>query len=352
MTTKLPLKEFLKKIPKVDIHYHVMGGVSPKTMYELNLKYKCGLSRIEIDDYFARDVNKSKGAIYALKTLYSLMREHDDVYRVAYEIGCSSSKNGVRYQELTWNPNEVNLPYHYATESFIAGFSAAERDFGIVTRLIPGINRERSPEDAVKMVVDVINNPFPEVIGIGMDYREHNAPPEIFWKSYRLAKEAGLLLTAHCCEWELHWRNLETALDLLQCDRIDHGYSVIDNEELVESCKDKGIFFTVVPSNSHFWKKYGGNTPEWRENHPLRKMFDSGLRIIPATDDPELHLTNATNCYLSLVEDFNFSIDDIRQCIINGIDGCWASSNDKKLWHCDWLKEFDQLRIKLTDQFK
>lgn len=81
-------------------------------------------------------------------------------------------------------------------------------------------------------------------------------------------------------------------------------------------------------------------------------MLRSGLRIIPATDDPELHLTNAKNCYRSLIEDFNFSIDDIRQCIVNGIDGYWASSNHKKLWHCNWLKEFDELRLQLTDQFE
>ena len=349
MTTKLTLFEFIKKIPKVDIHYHIMGGISPETMNELNLKYKCGLSCEEINDYFARDVNKSKGAIYALKMLYSLMREHDDLYYVAYEIGRSSSNNGVKYQELTWNPNEVNLSYCDATQSLIDGFSAAEKDFDIITRLIPGINRERSPEQALRMVNDVINNPFSEVLGIGMDYKEHNAPPEQFWKSYRTAKESGLFLTAHCCEWEIHWRNLETALNLLQCDRIDHGYSVINNKELIQICRDNGTFFTVVPSNSYFWKKYGGNTPEWRENHPIRKMFDSGLRIIPATDDPELHLTNATKCYVSLVEDFGFSIDDIRQCIINGIDGSWAPTNKKKLWHSHWLKEFDQLRLKLAE---
>jgi adenosine deaminase len=348
MTLMLSLEEFLRRIPKVDIHYHIMGGVSPNTMYELNLKYHGGLSYSQIEDYFVRDVNKSKGAIYALEMLYSLMREHDDLYRVAYEIGRSSSNNGVRYQELTWNPGEIAMPYTDATESLIAGFFKAEQDFGTVTRLIPGINRERSPEHAVEMVTDVVNHPYSEVIGIGMDYKEHDAPPEIFWKAYRIAKDAGLLLTAHCCEWEMHWRNLETALDLLQCDRIDHGYSVLDNEQLTARCRDNGVFFTVVPSNSYFWKKYGGNTPEWRSNHPLRRMLRSGLRIIPATDDPELHLTNATNCYRSLVEDFDFTIDDIRQCIINGIDGCWAPSDMKESWRRDWLIDFDDLRSRLT----
>jgi len=348
MTSVLSLEEFLRRIPKVDIHYHLMGGVSPSTMFDLSCKYDCGLSQSEVDDYFVRDIEKSKGAVYALGTLYSLMREHDDLFRVAYEIGQSSSSNGVRYQELTWNPSEVAMPYNDATESLLAGFRKAEREFGIVTRLLPGINRERSPEDATKMVKEVINHPHPEVIGIGMDYREHDAPPELFWKAYRIAKDAGLRLTAHCCEWEMPWRNLETALDLLQCDRIDHGYSVLDSEALTARCRDEGVFFTVVPSNSHFWKKFGGNTPKWRNEHPLRGMFRSGIRIIPGTDDPELHLTDATNCYRSLVEDFDFTLDDVKQCIVNGIDGCWALSDVKNIWRRDWLTEFDDLRSQLA----
>lgn len=350
MTETLSLKEFFRKIPKVDIHYHIAGGVSPLTMFELNQKYRCGLSKIQIDEYFVRDVKRSKGAIHALGMLYSLMREQDDLHRVAYEIGQSSSRNGVRYQELTWNPGEIEMPYDEATEALIAGFAEAENDLGIVTRLIPGINREKTPEFATAMVTDVINHPYPEVIGIGMDYKEHDAPPEKFWKAYQIAKTAGLRLTAHCCEWDMHWRNIETALDLLQCDRIDHGYSVLDNEQLTERCRESGVFFTVVPSNSYFWKKHGGDTPEWRNNHPLRGMFRAGLRIIPATDDPELHLTDAANCYRSLVEDFGFTLDDIKQCMVNGIDGCWASSETKEIWRRDWPGEFDELRSQLSEE--
>ena len=347
MTQTLSLQEFLKRIPKVDIHYHIMGGVSPQTLYDLTKKYDCGLSFQEVNEYFSRDIKTSKGAVYALGLIYSLMREPADLKRIAFEIAETSFINGVRYQELTWNPDEVPLPYDISTEALIAGFFEAEKKYDIVTRLIPGINREKSPELAAVMVTTVVANPYPEVIGIGLDYKEHDAPPENFWKAYRIAKEAGLKLTAHCCEWEMPSRNVETALDLLQCDRIDHGYMVLDNEPLLQRCIDEGIFFTVVPSNSFYWKKFGGATKEWRTSHPLIAMARAGLKVVPATDDPELHLTDATNCYRTLIEDFGFTIDDVKQFILNGIDACWVSDKTKKQWREEWMSEFDELRAML-----
>lgn len=350
MTQTISLQAFFKKIPKVDIHYHIMGGVSPQTLYDLNNKYGCGLNFAEVEEYFSRDIKTSKGAVYALGLIYSLMREPADLQRIAFEIAESSSINGVRYQELTWNPDEVPLPYNISTEALIAGFAEAQEKYGIVTKLIPGINREKSPEIAAAMVATVVANPYPEVLGIGIDYKEHDAPPEMFWKAFRMAKEAGLKLTAHCCEWEMHSRNVETALDLLKCDRIDHGYMVLDNEKLLQRCIDESLPFTVVPSNSHYWKKYGGATQEWRTSHPLIAMARAGLKVVPATDDPELHLTDATNCYRTLVEDFGFDLDDIRQFILNGIDACWASDQTKAQWRAEWMPEFDSLRSMLVGE--
>lgn len=351
MTQIISLQEFLQKIPKVDIHYHIMGGVSPQTLYELTKKYNLDLSFSEVEEYFSRDIKTSKGAVYALGLIYSLMREPADLQRIAFEIAESSFLNGVRYQELTWNPDEVPLPYDISTEALISGFSKAQEKHGIVTRLIPGINREKNPEIAAAMVTTVVANPYPEVIGIGIDYKEHDAPPEMFWKAFRIAKEAGLKLTAHCCEWEMHSRNVETALDLLECDRIDHGYMVLNNKELLQRCIDEGVLFTVVPSNSFYWKKFGGDTEKWRTSHPLIAMAKAGLKIVPATDDPELHLTNATNCYRTLIEDFGFNLDEIRQFILNGIDACWVCDKTKDEWREKWIFEYDDLRSMLSSEY-
>ncbi|MFX5476838.1 adenosine deaminase, partial [Acinetobacter baumannii] len=80
------------------------------------------------------------------------------------------------------------------------------------------------------------------------DYRENDRPPELFEAAYRLAREAGLKTAAHAGEFGMPWHNVATAIDLLQVDRIDHGYTIVDNPDLMQRCIGRGLVFTVVPT--------------------------------------------------------------------------------------------------------
>ena len=48
-----------------------------------------------------------------------------------------------------------------------------------------------------------------------------------------------------------------------------------------------------------------------------------------------------------MVEVFGYDLNDIRQFIINSIDGAFVDESDKRRWRLEWLKEFDSLRSKL-----
>ncbi len=85
-----------------------------------------------------------------------------------------------------------------------------------------------------------------------IDYRETDHPPEFFWKAYRMAKRAGFRLTAHAGEFGCHWRNVETALDLLGVVRIDHGHTQCWKPRSARRAAERSIVFTVVPSNSNY----------------------------------------------------------------------------------------------------
>ena len=193
--------------------------------------------------------------------------------------------------------------------------------FGITGRLIAAIDREASPEAAVEMVQWVIDNRCDEVIGIGIDYRENDRPPELFTQAYADARRAGLKTTAHAGEFGMPWTNVRTALDLLQVDRIDHGYTVVDRPEFARECAERGVIFTVVPTNSYYLRTL---PPErWALDHPIRRMPGLGLRIHPNTDDPTLHKVTPTAAWLMMVRDFGFGRDDLRGFMHNGLDGAW-----------------------------
>jgi adenosine deaminase len=256
----------------------------------------------------------------------------------------------VRYAEIFWNPTGTaklsGIPYAVAQDAIVTALRDGARDLGIVGRLIPSIDREASATDAVEMVEWMIAHRAPETIGLGIDYRETERPPELFWKAYRLAKRAGFKLTAHAGEFGCPWHNVETALDLLEVDRIDHGYTVLDNPALARRCAERGILFTVVPTNSFYLRTLAPQ--EWATKHPIRFMPAAGLKIHPNTDDPTLHLTTPTRSWRMMIEHFGFTLDDLRGFMLNGIDGAWIDAPTRAQWSRDWASEFDALRADLA----
>jgi adenine deaminase len=177
-----------------------------------------------------------------------------------------------------------------------------------------------------------------EVAGIGMDYRETDRPPELFWKAYDAARAAGLRTTAHAGEFGMHWRNVETAVELLKVDRVDHGYTIVDNPELCARYAERGVIFTVVPTNSYYLRTLA---PEvWAEQHPLRRMPGLGLRVHPNTDDPTLHHVNPSQSWELMHSHFGFTVEELRGFMHNGIDGAWVDEATRQHWHATWDAEF------------
>ena len=88
-------------------------------------------------------------------------------------------------------------------------------------------------------------------------------------------------------------QNPEQAIDLLEVDRIDHGYTVLEDPALTTRCAERGILFTVVPTNSYYLR----TLENWPEGHPLARMPAAGLLIHPNTDDPPLHQVTPTRCW-------------------------------------------------------
>ena len=348
----LDLAGFLGSIPKVEIHCHLLGTVRYQTFVDLAERTGAPLDRAEIDAFYARG-EKPVGAIRVLRALDAhLITRPDDLYRLTREYLEDASAHGVRYSEFFWNPTGTaeisHIPYAAAQSAIVGAINDTERDLGIVGRLIPSIDREADPAAAVEMVEWVTQNRVPEAVGIGIDYRENDRPPELFWKAYRAARRAGLKTTAHAGEFGLKWTNVETALDLLEVDRIDHGYTVLDSPELTRRCAERGIVFTVVPTNTYYLRTL---PPErWAQDHPIRHMPRAGLRIHPNTDDPTLHRVTPTGAWRMMVEDFGFGIDDLRGFMLNGLDGAWLPEETRRRWRLAWSAEFDALRARLGDE--
>ena len=344
-----PLTAFLQAIPKVELHCHLFGTVRRDTFADLNRRAGGPLAEEEVTAFYSRG-EKPVGVLRVLRALdASLVRAPEDLYRLTIEYLQDAAAHNVRHSEFSWNPTGTvhvsRIPYARAQDAIVQAIRDARAQFGIQGRLIGAIDREAPPEAAVEMVEWLLAHRCEEVAGIGIDYREVDRPPELFRAAYALARRGGLRTTAHAGEFGMPWTNVRTALDELQVDRIDHGYTVVDAPDFAAECARRGVPFTVVPTNSYYLRTL---PPErWALDHPILRMPSLGLRIHPNTDDPTLHHVTPTQAWSMMVRDFGFGLDDLRGFMLNGLDAAWIPDAQRLAWRGQWTAEFDTLRTRL-----
>ena len=350
LNAALSIEQFVRAMPKVELHCHLFGTVRQATFRALAAKSGNVVTPEEIDAFYTRG-DKPVGVLRVLRALDAhLIKVPADLYCLTYEYLEDAHSHGVRYAEFFWNPTGTvrvsGIRYEAAQDAIVAAIRDAERDFGVIGRLIPSIDREASAEEALQMVEWMKDYRAPEVIGIGIDYRENERPPELFLKAYRAAREAGFKCTAHAGEFGMPWMNVETAVEQLQVDRVDHGYTIVDNPELARRYAERGLVFTVVPTNSYYLRTLA---PErWAFDHPIRAMARLGLKLHPNTDDPTLHHVTPTGAWL-MMREFGFGLDDMRAFMLNGLDAAWIDDSLRRAWRVEFARRFDALRERVVE---
>ncbi|MGH2500735.1 MAG: adenosine deaminase [Candidatus Limnocylindria bacterium] len=332
--------EYLRRVPKVELHCHFEGTVRPQTFADLAKKHGVELPTEEADKLYYYDSIYEFLKIFAMVS--STLRDQEDFARTAYEsIEDGVNLGNLKYREMFFNPTlhtSRGIPYKTVVDGLVDGIQEAERDFGVKCRLIADVYRQDAPEVAREMVEQVLEHRRDELIGLGMDGAEAPDPPEKFVDAYRLAKEGGLRLTAHACE-DAPAQNITTCLDLLGCERIDHGYHVLGDPQVVERTRDEGITFTVCPTATavcYF-------DPDDLTKHPIRQMVDEGLTIMINSDDPPMFHTDIGKEYVGMVEAAGWGPEKVRGFVMNGIDGSWASDDEKRGLRQDFERELDEL---------
>lgn len=329
---------FFHALPKVELHCHLLGTIQRKTLTDWVRRASVDLSADDIEAFYTRG-EKPVGVLKVLRLLEQrLLQSPDDLHRMTVEYLAAAAEHNVRHAEFFWNPtgtaHDAGIAYADGLQAIVRGMADAEHDHGISSLLIPSIDREAGPAAALEMMDWVLAHRHERVAGIGVDYRETGHPPELFAAAYARARAAGLKTTAHAGEFGCPWHHVATALNVLKVDRLDHGYTLLDNPALVRRVADSGIVVTVVPTNSYYLRTL---PPErWAAEHPIRFMVAAGLRLHPNTDDPTLHLVNPTQAWQKMHVDFGCGAAQIAQSMHDGIAGSWVGADAQRRWHAQF----------------
>lgn len=342
--------DWIRDLPKVDLHCHLIGTVRSTTFAELARREKLELpddpERIFADinslppdpalyrntvipvpqGRSAGEPEVSYSLFQASRWVTDVLKDADDLTRIVYEaFEDAHRKSGTRHLELFFDdvPEHLaGLGYAGSVQAYAEGIRLAERDFGMTGRMIKGIDRSKTGEEALRGVREVVDNPNEYVVGIGLDNLETAGPPERFADAYRLAGDAGLKRTAHSSEHAPSAQNTITCLDVLGCDRIDHGYYVLEDPEVVARVRDEGVVFTVGSTTSRrSWRP-------WRRAS-IAAMLDAGLSLVPCSDDPGMFPTTLSAEYGILNERIGATRAQLSAMALRAVDASWLPDAER-----------------------
>jgi adenosine deaminase len=274
--------------------------------------------------------------------------DREDFTRVAYETMEDGVQLGnLKYREMFFNPTShlmEGIAYSTVVDGIIAGLKQAERDFGVKCNLIAAIHRGHTPAAAREMVEQVVAERRDEVIGIGADAVTPDGREglELFTDAYAYAKRHGLRVSTHCAELPGTVANFDYALDVLQCDRIDHGYRVLDDSKALNRARDEGVCFTCAPTST-------SRCYDWPDlsQHPIRRMVEEGLRVTLNSDDPTMFGTDIGREFVVACTAMQFSPEKATELALNGVDGSWLEAGERRRLRQAFEREIADLKTQL-----
>ncbi|MBA8817575.1 adenosine deaminase [Microbacterium halimionae] len=332
--------DYLQLLPKTELHCHFASTLTAPLFIELAAKYGVELWATDPEELFNFD--DLADFLVAFRAAHDVLREPEDFERVAVEgVRHAVAVGNLRYREYFINPQyfaERGMTYAEVIDPLIAGLRRAEREFGVGFRIVVAINRQDSAESAVELVRQVIAHGAPEVVGIGQDdlTPEGTEDPTRFVAAYRLAREHGLKLTAHVGETDNATPDaVREAIEVLGCDRLDHGYRIMDEPSLVELALARGIAFTATPVSTTICSGWVLDP-----SHRIRAMIDAGLKVTLSTDDALFFRTDLGREYREGLTLLGVDVDSAKQIAVNGIEAAFCTDAEKSRMRAEFAAQF------------
>ena len=313
-------------VKKAEIHVHLEATITPK----LCKKFAKRNNHEIPDEMFGSEYAYQWGDFYDFIKKYdivtSVIHTPEDYFELTYEYLKECAANNVLYVEAMISSTHAKakgMTYDSFLEGVYNASKKAEEDFGIVSRYIMNGIRHLGPESVQNTAREVLDNPHPYLVGFGLAGDELHFPPNLFVKTFDMLKEEKFPISVHAGEWDGP-ENIRNAINLLHPTRLGHGVRSIEDPELVKEIIDKDIILETCPTSNIATKIY-----ENYESHPVKTLFDQGVKVTVNSDDPPFFNATIQGEY-EVMEDLGLNKDQLTSLTRNAISSSFCDENNKK----------------------
>jgi adenine deaminase len=344
MTNLTPqLAQFLSDMPKAELHIHIEGSLEPELIFALAKRNHVSIPFASVEQlrkaYDFSDLQTFLDIYYAGASV--LLTEQDFFDMTAAYLRKAASEN-VRRAELFFDPQThtargVDIGVVFA--GLTRAIAEVGAETGISAALILCFLRHLSEAEGFATLEAAM--PYrSQFIGVGLDSSEMGHPPEKFTALFDACRELGLHIVAHAGE-EGPPAYIESALDNLRVERIDHGVRILESTPLTQRVRDAKIALTVCPLSNIKLCVF-----KTLAEHNLKQLLDAGLKVTINSDDPAYFGGYLLQNFVETFAALDLQMADAYTLARNSLEASFAAP----LQISGWLVELDRVYAAVAHQ--
>ena len=327
------IQEFIRRLPKAELHLHLEGTILPATLTELSARHDAHPMTLAEAQALYRFTDFSE-FIESFKAITRRLKDPEDYELAAWRMMQQLAAQGIVHAEVYISVGVIYMWRNFDPRCFEPIFAGLERsrdraarELGLSLYWIFDAVRHFTVEEAERVFRKAaeLRPAHPSIIGIGLGGDERLTGSEAFHALYSEAARAGLRLTNHAGETtgpEAIWEALAVG-----SERIGHALSAIKDEALVQELKVRSTGLELNPTSN----VRTGVCPSFAA-HPLRQYFNRGLLVTLNSDDPALFGSDLANEFLLAHTEQGFTREELRQLAANSIRASFLPESEMARW--------------------
>ena len=327
--TDTDLREFVRGLPKAELHVHIEGTLEPELLLSLAERNQVELGYSDVDSlraaYEFTDLQSFLDIYYRGAGVLQTERDFFDLM-TSYLV--RAHRDGVRRAEIFFDPQthlERGVSFDVFMPGLLGAIDAAEAELGISAGLIMCFLRHLPASSALATFRDAAPYLI-SLLGVGLDSAELDHPPEEFVEVFRLAGDSRLHRVAHAGE-EGPASYITGALDALHAERIDHGVRCEDDPDVVNRLIEAQIALTMCPLSN-----VALHVVEQLADHNLKRLMAQGVNVTINSDDPAYFGGYVADNYVACATALGLSRPELTQLARNSIEASFAPAAELAVW--------------------
>jgi aminodeoxyfutalosine deaminase len=327
------IRDFIRRLPKAELHLHLEGTIAPATLVELSARHDSHRLTLAQAKALYRFSDFTE-FIESFKAVTRRLRDPEDYELAAWRMMQQLAKQGIVHAEVYISVGVIYMWRNFDPRCFEPIFAALERareraarELGLSLYWIFDAVRHFTVEEADRVFRKAVEMRahYPSIVAIGLGGDERRTGSEPFRHLFARAQSAGLRLTNHAGETtgpEAIWEALA-----IGSERIGHALSAIQDENLLQDLKVRRTALELNPTSN----VRTGVCASFA-SHPLRQYFDRGLLVTLNSDDPAFFGSDLVNEFLLAHTEQGFTRDELRQLAANSILASFLPEAEKASW--------------------